>query len=220
MDLRAALALSCVAHLLVLVPFSFLLATSGANLEVGSYTIELDYIRIADAVTKARENAPASSPRDVPPQDAVPAPAAPRQEVASVAKTPEEARPPQAEKDAAGPMSARGPSRALSTSEERIARKEGMRYSQLVREKIRRVLQARYGRSASRRGDVFVEFTVDKRGNLLHHEIDGVRSTRDEVLLSMVGASLKEASPFPPLPPGAAKKKGLTFTLLISFKEQ
>jgi TonB family protein len=91
-------------------------------------------------------------------------------------------------------------------------------YYQLIREKIRAGLKARYN-DFYRQGDVSLVFVLKADGSLTGIEVERANSTPDRSLHDIAVASVKEAAPFAPFPK-ALSLPSMSFNLVVSFKKQ
>jgi TonB family protein len=98
------------------------------------------------------------------------------------------------------------------------SRRDYVSYYQLIREKVRRRLKINY-RGRDDEGEVRLVFTVSSDGRLLAHDADRERSVRDESLIDIALASLREASPFPEFPKGLTASE-MSFNLTVAFKKR
>lgn len=224
MNLRIAIILSSLLHIMALVPCSIYFASSRPAEK--RYPLELNYFRITEDKKKetggvARSEAKKALEQAAPePQKSHPAnESVVKPPQAETVKPPKEAKPALARSDAATSQAPPQEAPRASEAEKIVLQKVSVSYNQIIREKIRRSVKARYNQATSKWGDIYLEFTVDKAGNLINFLVDMSRSSHDEALLRIVEASLKEASPFPPLP-DSVKRQRLTFNILISFKER
>ena len=172
MDLRSALAISGLAHILFLAPY-FNTAVFPVHPEDKRYGMELDYVRIEDYQAKP--------PAPVTMQE--------KKDVLSAS-------------DKAAETETKQPARVAVMPEEKALErnKDYVSYYQIVRDQIRRELNENY-RRPSEEGDVYLEFTINEDGDLVGYGIDRSRSTSSAALLKIAEASLK-ATPFPPPPEG------------------
>lgn len=114
--------------------------------------------------------------------------------------------------------SARQATQGTAKKESRIkSSKDYIDYYDFLKDKIRIRLQENY-RFYKGEGDVYLSFTLTANGALLAYNIDRSRSSKDEVLLHMTGASLKAVSPFKPLPKAISAPK-MSFNITIAFKK-
>lgn len=121
-------------------------------------------------------------------------------------------------KDAQKKASAKQTTQEVAKKEARIkSSKEYIDYYDFLKDKIRIRLQENY-RFYKGEGDVYLSFTLTANGALLAYNIDRSRSSKDEVLLHMTGASLKAVSPFKPLPKAISAPK-MSFNITIAFKK-
>lgn len=95
---------------------------------------------------------------------------------------------------------------------------EYISYYQAVREKMMRKLKNLYTYHYTK-GDIHLLFNLKSDGSLTRFDIDRARSADDKTLISIVTASLKQASPFPPFPKGL-DLLDISFNVVISFKEE
>ena len=90
-------------------------------------------------------------------------------------------------------------------------------YYRLIREKVRARLKENY-RHYKNEGDVYLSFSLVTDGSLLACAIDQTKSTTDEKLIQITEETLKEVSPFPPVPKTFSAAK-MSFNLVISFRK-
>lgn len=115
-------------------------------------------------------------------------------------------------------VSARQAAQGTAKKEAQIkSSKDYIDYYDFLKNKIRIRLQENY-RFYKGEGDVYLSFTLAANGALLAYNIDRSRSSKDEVLLHMTGASLKAVSPFKPLPKAISAPK-MSFNITIAFKK-
>jgi hypothetical protein len=225
-NLKRALLISLSVHALVCAPCVPHIKVPRSDER--AYSFEVDYVRVADDTHKVRAAAVPAQEKDAGTQQGerlaqaaqaeqvkneASAPIAPRDGVSG--PSPADTR----AKDVSREVSAQRPVSPVAQDQKQVQRRDDTSYYQLVREKIRRTLKSNYKTGASREGNAYLEFTIDRAGNLIRFSIDGARSTSDKVLLKIVEVSLKEAAPFPPLPDDVRRDR-LTFNILISFKER
>ncbi|MFH1440714.1 MAG: energy transducer TonB [Candidatus Omnitrophota bacterium] len=91
-------------------------------------------------------------------------------------------------------------------------------YSQISREKIRRILYENYSGS-SEQGVVFVSFTISNSGKLMGVRILDDKSSKNLCLREIAIESIKEASPFPPFPKELDYSQ-VPFTVEIAFETE
>jgi len=96
--------------------------------------------------------------------------------------------------------------------------KDYINYYQLIREKIRAKLKAKYN-TYYKEGDVSLIFKLQADGSLSNIEVEGANSTSDRALCDIAAASVKEAAPFAPFPK-ALSLPAMSFNLVVSFKKQ
>lgn len=102
--------------------------------------------------------------------------------------------------------------------EELKGTKDYINYYQLIREKIRRSIKARY-KDRARQGDVYLTFTLRSDGSLVSVETDSAHSSGDAALVEMAKAGMRDASPFPRFPQ-ALNLPSLRLNLIVSFKSE
>ncbi|PIQ89946.1 MAG: hypothetical protein COV72_00535 [Candidatus Omnitrophica bacterium CG11_big_fil_rev_8_21_14_0_20_42_13] len=90
-----------------------------------------------------------------------------------------------------------------------------LKYYQQVRERIRRYAYYNYSRTDS--GDVYVSFVVSKNGNLQALRIIDETSIPNDYLKEIAAKSVKDASPYPPIP-DELNYPELSFVVIIAFK--
>ena len=121
-------------------------------------------------------------------------------------------------KDPAADKTAGQKDREAAGKEARIkSSKDYMTYYGFLKDRIRAGLQENY-KFYSGEGDVYLSFVISAKGALISYDIDRSRSSEDEVLLHITGASLKAASPFPPLPKTISTDK-MSFSVTVSFRK-
>ena len=91
-------------------------------------------------------------------------------------------------------------------------------YYKVIREKIMKTLKNLY-RYYRRKGDVYLSFTLKSDGALTSFGVDGTKSTGDKALTDIAALSLRQASPFPPLPENLSLSQ-LSFNVIISFRDE
>jgi len=94
--------------------------------------------------------------------------------------------------------------------------KDYLNYYGFLKDRIKARLQENY-RYYNGEGDVFLSFVLNAKGLLLTYNIDRTRSTKDNVLLQITGASLMAIAPFPPIPKAISAPK-MSFNITVSFK--
>ena len=91
-------------------------------------------------------------------------------------------------------------------------------YYKVIREKIMKKLKNLY-RYYGRKGDVYLYFTLRSDGALTSFGVDNAKSTGDTALTGIAASSLKQASPFPPIPKNLSLSE-LSFNVIISFRDE
>lgn len=191
---KEAVIISIVIHSAVILPLSGKKIPPRTVRQKDSITV--DYIKYKEAETKTPET----------PKVEV----SPKVEMKAAVKPPAEKSPAKSAKDAADALAAKQ-ARIMST-------KDYVNYYQLIREKIRQRLKARY-RSYYNEGDVSLVFVLRSDGALVSAAADPERSVRDRALIDTAVQSLREAAPFAPFPKALTLPQ-MSFTLTVSFKKQ
>lgn len=95
---------------------------------------------------------------------------------------------------------------------------EYIQYYELIRERIKKCVAAKYRNSRSQ-GSVDVTFVVGRTGSLKKLYLDQKKSTKDPSLVKAALESIKEASPFPVFPETLDKQE-LVFSIAIVFRKE
>lgn len=88
-------------------------------------------------------------------------------------------------------------------------------YYRVIREKIRRYAYYNYNRDYA--GDVYISFAILKDGNLKWLEVVDEKSSPDSYLKEIAARSIKDASPFAPIPQELDYAE-LSFSIIIAFE--
>lgn len=90
-------------------------------------------------------------------------------------------------------------------------------YSDVLYEKIKRALHDNY--KGSQTGEEYLDFVIDKEGNLKEMRIRDERSAPSQFLKEIVFKSVKDSLPFPPFPKELDYRE-LPFSVVISFQSE
>jgi TonB family protein len=123
-----------------------------------------------------------------------------------------------ANQDQAKRMSEIVRAREAAKKEARVrSTKDYINYYQLIREKIRARVKAKYT-AYYKEGDVSLVFILRADGSLTKVEVEAANSIPDKTLQDIAVASVKEAAPFAPFPK-ALFLPAMSFNLVVSFKK-
>ncbi len=200
LTLRNALIISAALHTAFIAP----LCTVPFMKKPAKKELVVDYVRLKEAlklktpVTDVELKVPETQKVELKPKaEAAPAPKAPTAKV-------------ETHKDASREL-AQKQAQAKTT-------KDYINYYQLLREKIRQRVKRGY-RSSYSEGEIRVNFTLNANGSLVSCDIDRTGSSGDAKLAELAVSSVRQASPFPPLPKALAVPT-MNFSVTVVFNKE